>query len=47
MNTPQTAFFGLWSDNTNHDEPAVSHVLLTLKLHVYDAREKHSLNKFT
>ena len=37
--------FGLWSDNTNHDEPILNHVLLIFKLlHLYNLREKHRLN---
>ena len=42
--TPQTALFGLWSDNANHDEPILNHVLLIFKLHVYNSRGKHRLN---
>ena len=42
--TPQTASLGLWSDNTNHDEPIINHVLLIFKLRVYNLREKHRLN---
>ena len=37
--TPQTALFGLWSDDTNHDEPIINNVLLIFKLHVYNSRE--------
>ena len=29
--TPPTALFGLWSDDANHDEPIVNHVLLIFK----------------
>ena len=39
--TPQTGLHGLWSDNTNHDEPIINHVLLIFKLFVYNSREKH------
>ena len=42
--TPQTAMLGLSSDDENHDEPNINHVLLIFKLHVYNAREKHGLN---
>ena len=35
---------GLWSDNTNHDEPIINLALLIFKLHVYSSREKHVLN---
>ena len=38
--TRQTALHGLWSDNTNHDEPIINHVLLIFKLFVYNSREK-------
>ena len=36
--------FGLWSNNKNHDEPIINHVLLIFKLNVYNSREKHCLN---
>ena len=26
--TPQSALFGLWSEDTNHDEPIINHFLL-------------------
>ena len=42
--TPQTALLKLWSDDTNHDEPLINHILLIFKLHVYNSREKHRLN---
>ena len=42
--TPQTALLGLWSDNTNHDEPIINHFLLIFKLYVYNSREKHRLS---
>ena len=42
--TPQTVLFGLWSDDTNHDEPIITHILLIFKLHVYNSRRKHRLN---
>ena len=42
--TPQTALFGLWSDDANHNGPIINHILLILKLHVYNLREKHRLN---
>ena len=42
--TPQTALLGLWSDNSNHNEPIVNHFLLILKLHVCNSRENHLLN---
>ena len=42
--TPQSALFRLWSDNTNYGEPFINHVLLIIKLHVYNSREKHFLN---
>ena len=29
--TPLTALFGLWSDDTNHDEPIVKHILVIFK----------------
>ena len=34
--TPETALTGLWSDNTNHDEPITNNVI-----HVHNSREKH------
>ena len=36
----------LWvgSDNINHDETIIDHVLLIFNLHVYNLREKHRLN---
>ena len=42
--TPQTVLLGLWSDNANQNEPIVNHVLLILKLYVYNSREKGCLN---
>ena len=42
--TPQTALFGLESDDTNHDEPIVNYILLIFKLHVYNSSKKHRLN---
>ena len=42
--TPQGVFLGLWSDNANQDEPIINHVLLILKLYVYNSKEKHHLN---
>ena len=42
--TPQTALIGLWSDNANHDEPIINHVLLIFKLHMCNSMEKHRLN---
>ena len=41
--TPQTAVVGLWSEDTNHDEPIPNCDLLILNLHVYNSREKHHL----
>ena len=40
----QTALFRVWSDDTNHDEPIINHILLLCKLHVYNPKEKHRLN---
>ena len=42
--TPQTALLGLWSDNANHYEPIINHILLTFKLYVYNSGEKSFLN---
>ena len=42
--TPQTALLGLWSENTNHDEPIINHFLLIFKLYVYNSREKPRLS---
>ena len=42
--TRQTALFGVWSDDTNHNRPIINHILLILKLHGHNSREKHRLN---
>ena len=41
--TPQTALLGLWSENTNHDEPIINHFLLIFKLYVYNSRGKQDM----
>ena len=41
---PQITLRGLWSDNTNHDEPIINHFLLIFKLYVYNSRGKHRLS---
>ena len=40
----QTTFLGIWSDDVNHDQPIINHLVLTFKPLLYNSREKQNLN---
>ena len=39
-----STLFGLWSDDANHDEHILNHVILIFRLHMYNSKGKQRLN---